>query len=1574
MTLTDVVIANNGNEITTTEGGGIHNKQDATLNRVTLSGNKADEGGGIYNDNNGGNNLTLTNVTVSGNTAGSTGGGLYNQETATIVNSTFTANIASSGGGIHVESGNLTLTNTIVAGNVGSSANADVGGTFVVGSSFNLIGDGTGSSNLVHGSNGNLVGDNLTPIEAMLSPLANNGGFAATHAIAFASPARDGGTTSGAPSLDQRGITRDTTPDIGALELVAGLLIVDTTFDVLDGDTTSVASLLASKGSDGFISLREAIIATNNDLGANTIILGAGTHLLSIAGINEQNAATGDLDIEDELTIIGAGTANTIVDGNGLDRVFDIVGGPTVTIQDLTVQGGDAGNKWGAGVNIEDGGTVDLNRLVIRNNQVNGSGGGVYIFQGTLTMTDTTLSGNSADYGGGFYNDKGVAILNRVTANDNSATDSGGGLYNFGPGANMMLTNVTVSGNSAAATGGGIYTSRADTFTNITVAYNTAATTGGIHIVNPGSVTLKNSIVAFNTGGNANWAVIDAGNNLDSENSLGISGLINTNPQLTALNYNGGFTQTHAITTVSAAYNAGTLSGAPATDQRGEARDSSPDIGAYEVTAILTNTGEFRVNDTTTDQQVTSAEDRGSQRAVAVAGDGSYVVVWSSLNQDGSGQGVYFQRFHATGTAITGELRANETPTNDQQWAHVASAPDGSFVVTWTSNQSGNEDVYFRRFAANGTALTGELLANDTTTGIQKNSSIAMEDNGDFVVTWQGQGPLDANGIHFRRFNADGNAKDTTDKLANTNGTNSETDPVIAMQQSGAFVIGWLNETTNKIHFNRFNSAGSAISGGQIDNVLAVSSDLAVASDSDGNFTFVYRDNGIGPGVWRRGYNADGTQQYGYLQLSIGDAASPSIDMADDGTHVVTWHKSGGAGLDVFAQKFNADGSISGGVFQVNVTSAGTQWKSSIAVLDPENFVVVWSGNGNQSGEVDTSGVFARQFGTAGANLAPTVVNPMINQLATQGTLFSFTFASDTFDDANGDSLLYSATLDDYSTLPTWLTFNENTRTFSGTPLNADVGSLTVRVTASDGNGGTEFEDFIVLVSNTNDVPTDITLSNSTVSENADGAVIGSLIATDPDIGDTHTFSVDDARFEIISTQLKLRAGQSLDKENDPIVSLRITATDGAGLSYGEDFTIAVANVNEVATDISLNNTSLSENADGVTIGMLTVTDPDVGDTHTWSVDDQRFEIIGMALQLKAGESLDKELESSVDLVITATDAGGLTFDQAFTITVANVNESPVADLNTFTVNVASTLITTSPGVLAGDYDPDGDLFTARLLTPTSQGVLVLNADGSFTYIPSRGFSGTDSFTYEAWDGSESSTATLVTIEVATVIIPVPRPPDPVPAPEPDHEPADDSSTEGKEEDAEPGMEVPPVVTTPNGETTPTKAAADNVLPSLISVADSGAESETIQQGSVANQVTNRTADSELRAIASEGVADSNQANLVRNGEMTLDVDRTLMTQPGMMWNGLDQHMNNVDAQIQGDLIVVGAAGAAASSFTVGVVAWAIRTGFLASGLLAQLPAWSAIDPLTIMQGMGNSEDDESLEEMMKRQSQALDE
>jgi hypothetical protein len=198
----------------------------------------------------------------------------------------------------------------------------------------------------------------------------------------------------------------------------------------------------------------------------------------------------------------------------------------------------------------------------------------------------------------------------------------------------------------------------------------------------------------------------------------------------------------------------------------------------------------------------------------------------------------------------------------------------------------------------------------------------------------------------------------------------------------------------------------------------------------------------------------------------------------------------------------------------------------------------------------------------------------------------------------------------------------------------------------------------------TNSAPTDIALSGATISENAAGGVIGMLSTVDPDKGDTHAYSVSDDRFEVVSGQLKLKSGVSLDYETQSSVVVKITTTDQGGLGYSESFTIAVKDVNEAPsnsapTDIALSSATISENVAGGVIGTLSTVDPNQGDTHSYKVSDSRFEVVSGQLKLKDGVSLNYENAGTVGVTITTTDKGGLSYSEGFSITVKDVSEAP---------------------------------------------------------------------------------------------------------------------------------------------------------------------------------------------------------------------------------------------------------------------------------------------------------------------------
>ncbi|MBE9606171.1 hypothetical protein IAI18_15005 [Acetobacteraceae bacterium H6797] len=223
--------------------------------------------------------------------------------------------------------------------------------------------------------------------------------------------------------------------------------------------------------------------------------------------------------------------------------------------------------------------------------------------------------------------------------------------------------------------------------------------------------------------------------------------------------------------------------------------------------------------------------------------------------------------------------------------------------------------------------------------------------------------------------------------------------------------------------------------------------------------------------------------------------------------------------------------------------------------------------------------------------------------------------------------------------------------------------------------------------------PTDIRLSSTRIGENKSNILVGSLAWTDKDRGDTPTYTVSDDRFEVLGNKLWLKAGNAFDYETTTSVDLTITVKDSTGNTYSEDFTLGIVNANEAPTDIALSGNRVAENKAGAAIGRLTATDQDANERFTYSVTDERFELVNNLLKLKDGVSLDFERTPTVNLAVTVTDRGGASYREVLTIEVQDVAEAPT-DLRLSNNRINEN----NPGGLVGTLaavDPDrGD--TAR--------------------------------------------------------------------------------------------------------------------------------------------------------------------------------------------------------------------------------------------------------------------------------------
>jgi len=267
------------------------------------------------------------------------------------------------------------------------------------------------------------------------------------------------------------------------------------------------------------ITLRAAIQEANARLGHDTIQLPAGTYALSIAGLHEDNAARGDLDVRGDLTITGAGPATTIINAAGIDRALHVLAGITLEISGVTITGGNNDERpptsfptdlfMGGG--IYNAGSLTVTNCIVSNNHARWYGGGISnsAFNSSLTVINCTFSGNSTvEHGGGAImswavfessSNTSLTITDSVFTR-NTARRNGGAILAHDA---MTIAGSTFAENSAGAgfggigSGGAISTAGTGTLINSTVSANSAYSAGGIH--NGGALTVTHSTITANT-------------------------------------------------------------------------------------------------------------------------------------------------------------------------------------------------------------------------------------------------------------------------------------------------------------------------------------------------------------------------------------------------------------------------------------------------------------------------------------------------------------------------------------------------------------------------------------------------------------------------------------------------------------------------------------------------------------------------------------------------------------------------------------------------------------------------------------------------------------------------------------------------------------------------------------------------------------------------------------------------------------------------------------------------------------------------------------------------------------------
>ncbi|AWI78951.1 hypothetical protein CEW87_05980 [Parazoarcus communis] len=822
--------------------------------------------------------------------------------------------------------------------------------------------------------------------------------------------------------------------------------------------------------------------------------------------------------------------------------------------------------------------------------------------------------------------------------------------------------------------------------------------------------------------------------------------------------------------------------------------------------------------------------------AVAMLDNGVWLAVWES-DTSLTGKGIFGRLYNADGTARGAQFTVNGTTLGDQTTPAVASDGSGGFVVSWVSNHGFDKDVYVRRFDATGNPLTGEILVTsgnfDATTGDQFTPSVAMASNGDFVVAWSGNGLADNEGVYARRFSSNGTPKAEGVLTVNTFISNKQVTPSVAMADDGRFVITWMDEGQNKRIFARTYdssaSAGSVISVQQTRYGDAKGPDVAM--DASGNFVVVWAEVNIDSGhaVRMQRFGADGAFSGTPITVNTytsNDQENPRISMNARGDLVIAWESNGqDTDSESIVMKSFLSGSVTGTEILVNGYFKDTQEIPDIALNNAGQLVVAWQGEA-QAATSDDEDVSAKTYTwpeSATANAAPalntstTLVLAAINEdapapvgavgwsvtdlvsLNTSGSgpqnvsdsnSGAVTGIALTAVDATNGQWRYSTdngvnwTLIDAATLSstnalllaatsqTRLHYTPNANT-NGTLATAvsfrawdrSSGSNGALADTSSNGGTTAFSTSIgsasLNVVAVNDAPTVVAIDLGNINEDSGSFTItqAMLLVGAADIeGDTLT------AINLSTAPANGTLTDNLDGTwtYTPTANLNGPVSFSFGVSDGTTTTANTASLNVIAvndapTVVAIDLGNIDEDSGSFTITQAILL------AGASDIDGDALTAINLSTA-PANGALTDNLDGTWTYTPTANLNGPVSF--SFGVSDGTTTTANTASLNVVAVNDTPTVVAIDLGnidedsgsftitqamLLAGASDIDGDALTAiNLSTAPANGALTDNLDGTWTYTPTANLNGPVSFSFGVSDGT-TTTANTASLNVVAV-------------------------------------------------------------------------------------------------------------------------------------------------------------------------------------------------------------------------------
>ncbi len=376
---------------------------------------------------------------------------------------------------------------------------------------------------------------------------------------------------------------------------------------------------------------------------------------------------------------------------------------------------------------------------------------------------------------------------------------------------------------------------------------------------------------------------------------------------------------------------------------------------------------------------------------VAVDDAGNFVVVWTSEEQDGDGDGVFAQRYDSGGAPVGTEFRVNPNTADDQRWPRVSKAPNGGFVVVWTDRGELPPDtsmgaIRAQRFDSLGAPTGTAFAVNTYTTGTQSWPTVAHDGTGNFIIAWTSSAGQDGDGagVFAQLYDSSGIASGSEFQV-NTYTTGSQSanqPPAIAAAPDGTITIAWYSQAQDDgdigivgggVYAQRYDSTGNPLGSEFQVNISTAGGQgghgIDMATDSAGNVVIAWSDNNEGPSFLVPGGNVT-ARRFDSLGAPVGDEFTvnkrirrgqynPQVAMDGAGTFLITYNKNGFGGLRALARRFGSDGSPIGAEFSISPSVDGLG-VGGVDASPAGHFVAGWGGSDGSD-----RGVFARRFDTA---------------------------------------------------------------------------------------------------------------------------------------------------------------------------------------------------------------------------------------------------------------------------------------------------------------------------------------------------------------------------------------------------------------------------------------------------------------------------------------------------------------------------------------------------------------------------------------------------------------------------------